>query len=296
MANEEKEAIKFKELEKQIQQLKKRVQPGIDMHSAASFKTGLVYNLLLKIEPLLHKKAKPLLNKTEPVFKFIYQYFYLLLFFCLVMFIVTTSRIYDRAELVSVAKNYMLSEQARSMIVVGMISMIIIVARRYSFIVNIYNFLEASVTSFIVIYSFTFAIALIVHSLMIKFNIIDIQNVQETNIMYILIAIFLATMFIFNPVYLIIKRHMQLYYRKWIHYQPSLLLVATIFCMLICISATIWSERYFVYPEKGNEIIKIYAAIWLQVKFLLPIFIIHAIGLLISEYYIDKKRKEIYGE
>lgn len=183
-----KENIKFKELEKRIQQLEQQVQPVIDMHSAASFKTGLVYNLLPKIEPLW--------LKVKPVFKFIYQYFYSLLFFCLLIFIITTSCIYDRTELASIAKDYMLSEQVRFMIISGMTSVIIIFARRYSFIVDIYKFLEASVTSFIVIYSFTLVIALIVHSLMIKFNIIDIQNIQETNITYILIAIFLATMFI----------------------------------------------------------------------------------------------------
>ncbi len=39
-----KENIKLKGLEKQIQQLKKQVQPVIDAHSAISFKTGLVSN------------------------------------------------------------------------------------------------------------------------------------------------------------------------------------------------------------------------------------------------------------
>ncbi len=169
----------------------------------------MVYNLLTKIEPLW--------SKVKPVFKFIYQYFYQLLFFCLLMFIVTTSCIYERTELASVAKNYMLSEQARFMFISGMIAMIVIVVRRYIFIVNIYKFLEASVTSFIVSYSFTFAIAFGVHSLMIKLNIIDTQNVQEANIMYMYIAIFLTTMFIFNSVGSLIKHHMQLYDCKWIY-------------------------------------------------------------------------------
>ncbi len=39
MANEEKEAIKFKELEKRVQQLEKQIQPIIDIHSAKSFKS-----------------------------------------------------------------------------------------------------------------------------------------------------------------------------------------------------------------------------------------------------------------
>ncbi|WP_375333988.1 hypothetical protein [Candidatus Tisiphia endosymbiont of Xenochironomus xenolabis] len=295
-----KENIKIKGLEKQIRQLKKQVQPAIDVHSAASFKTGLVSNLLSKIEPLLHKNVKPLSNKAEPVFKFIYQYFYTLLFSLLLIFIVAMSCIYDRAELVSAVKNYILSEQMRFMIVSIMVSIIGFVGMRYPFIVTIYKFLKIAVISLIVIYLFTFAIALIVHSLMIKFNIIDIQDVQNTNITSILIVIFLITMFIFDYVALPIKRVMQLYDHKWIYYQPSLLLIYTIFCMLICISVAIWNERYLDYQGDDDEIIKnfntirIYAVAWWQVKFFFPIFIIHTIGLLISEYHIDKKCKEIY--
>jgi hypothetical protein len=240
-----KENIKLKELEKQI-------QPIIDLHGAASFKTGLIYNLFSKIEPLLHKKVEPLSSKAKPVFKFIYQYFYPLLFSLLLIFIVAMSCIYDRAELASIVKNYMLSEQVRCMIVLGIISIIIIVGMRYSFIVNIYKFLKVAVISLIVIYLFTFAIALIGHSLMIKFNIIDIQDVQKTDITCILIAIFLITMFIFNYVALLVKRAMQLYDGKWIYYQPSLLLIYTILCMLICIAIAIWNERYLVYQGDDN--------------------------------------------
>lgn len=125
---------------------------------------------------------------------------------------------------------------------------------------------------------------------------------KKTDIMHILIAIFLTTMFTFNSICLIIKRHMSLYDRKWIYYQPSLPLIYTILCMLVYIAIAIWNERYLVYQGNDKEIIenfniiKIYAAVWWQVKFFFPTFILYIIGLLISEYSIDKKYKEIYGE
>jgi len=167
---------------------------------------------------------------------------------------------------------------------------------------NILSFLQASLTTFIIVYGFALSLSLTTKYLMIRLKIIDLQDLQKTNPLIIIIAIFLSLIFIIKPASLMIISYLQGYHIKWKFYKITTFSFVAFLCVFINISILIWIEYFnfdHIFSNEADKIsniynVKEYFTAHISLILLLS-FALHSLGLLISQYYVDKKYNEVYN-
>ncbi len=161
-----------------------------------------------------------------------------------------------------------------------------------------YKFLQAYVTSLILVYVYILLPSSIALFVIRFFEIVNPKNSDNINIFYITLAMLIVIPFSIIEAESRIKRCMQSFDRKWIYYKASNQLLWIIAYMCFTITVVILTKDHFEYIKDiikmdKNSIVDDIAIF--QIQILLPTSIIFLIYLLGEEYNIDKKCKEIYG-
>ncbi len=175
---------------------------------------------------------------------------------------------------------------------------------------SICRILQGATISFVLINTLALTISAIVVAVVRVLSILDFQKLQDKDDIFGFSAIILAAFFILTPSIGIVKGRMQTIDRKWIYYDTifSTMFFSAIMYMFFVIALLVWIEEDLMYkalkaagatkdtPPIVLDSAKKYIMAKLYFVFILPIFIIYFLSLLFSEYAIDKKCKEIYGE
>jgi len=169
-------------------------------------------------------------------------------------------------------------------------------------IINIWLFSKDSVVTYVKIHSFPLALIFIIQTIMIGTKIINIQELEKTNMPIMWLVLLLSLISTNEQTTFTIKNHIKYRGEKWDYYKPSILSLYSTLTLIISICIIVWIDLEgfdYVFSnemEKNANItmFKKYLEAYIQVPFLIISFALHSLGLLISQYYVDKKYNEVY--
>ena len=165
----------------------------------------------------------------------------------------------------------------------------------YIRIVNVLHFIQDSIFLLLFIYSPLLLLIGWIKDALIKFKVIDLQELHSTNANIILICFFALIIFTNRPISLIIKSYMQLKDPQWEQYQPSIVRGIVILLILMGITFNEYIKIYTPldiqkYTPEEVGIIKDYTNAHINIVFLIIAFLLHILDLSIGWYFIKKKQ------